>query len=199
MIGVGGSEPDADGLRGPPDDDGARSELTGVPGASSCGVAGTNNPGLWGVAGTNGEAGLRGDRRRWGDSAGGDRGVRRRAGDAAGAAAPGDARGVRRRFAGEAPSGVRRADRRGAGLGAAALPGVAGGLRSRGLRRGGGDRRGGGEAGGSSPLLSAILIASFPPCFGSRAAQTKARKGACRRGCAAASVASGAPGHSANR
>ena len=88
--------------------------------------------------------------------------MRRRAGDAAGAAAPGDARGVRRRLAGEAPSGVRRADRRGAGLGAAALPGVAGGLRSRGLRRGGGDRRGGGEAGGSSPL-SAMPIASFPP------------------------------------
>ena len=64
MIGVGGNEPEADGLRGPPDDDGARSDDTGVPGASSCGVAGTNNPGLWGVAGTNGEAGLRGERRR---------------------------------------------------------------------------------------------------------------------------------------
>ena len=162
MIGVGGKEPEADGLLGPPDDDGALSEETGVPGASSCGAAGTSSPGLWGVAGTNGEAGLRGERRRWGDSAGGDRGVRRRAGDAAGAAAPGDARGVRRRLAGEAPSGVRRADRRGAGEGAAALPGVAGGLRSRGLRRGGGDRRGGGEAGGSSPL-SAMPIASFPP------------------------------------
>ena len=64
MIGVGGKEPDADGLLGPPDDDGARSEETGVPGASSWGVAGTNNPGLWGVAGTRGEAGLRGERRR---------------------------------------------------------------------------------------------------------------------------------------
>ena len=63
MIGVGGSEPDADGLLGPPDDDGARSDDTGVPGASSCGVAGTNKPGLWGVAGTRGEAGLRGERR----------------------------------------------------------------------------------------------------------------------------------------
>ena len=81
MIGVGGKEPDADGLLGPPDDDGARNDDTGVPGASSCGVAGTSSPGLWGVAGTNGEAGLRGERRRWGDAAsGGDRGVRRRAG-----------------------------------------------------------------------------------------------------------------------
>ena len=60
MIGVGGKLPDADGLRGPPDDDGALNELTGVPGASSWGVAGTNKPGLWGVAGTRGEAGLRG-------------------------------------------------------------------------------------------------------------------------------------------
>ena len=42
MIGVGGSEPDADGLLGPPDDDGARSDDMGVPGASSWGVAGTN-------------------------------------------------------------------------------------------------------------------------------------------------------------
>ena len=64
MIGVGGNEPDADGLLGPPDDDGALSEETGVPGASSWGVAGTNKPGLWGVAGTNGEAGPRGERRR---------------------------------------------------------------------------------------------------------------------------------------
>ena len=63
MIGVGGKEPDADGLLGPPDDDGARSDDTGVPGASSCGVAGTSSPGLWGVAGTRGEAGLRGERR----------------------------------------------------------------------------------------------------------------------------------------
>ena len=195
MIGVGGNEPDADGLLGPPDDDGARSEETGVPGASSCGVAGTNNPGLWGVAGTKGEAGLRGERRRWGDSAGGDRGVRRRAGDAAGAAAPGDARGVRRRFAGEAPSGVRRADRRGAGLGAAALPGVAGGLRSRGLRRGGGDRRGGGLAGGSSPL-------SAMPIYRSRGVKERTEQGGQERGlqggCDAASCAWVPPLHCAS-
>ena len=62
MIGVGGKEPEADGLLGPPDDDGARSDDTGVPGLRH-GRRRHGQPGLWGVAGTRGEAGLRGERR----------------------------------------------------------------------------------------------------------------------------------------
>ena len=143
-VGVGGMEPLAEGLR--PDEDGALKLDTGVPGASTSGVA----PGLWGVAGTRGEAGDRGDRRRAGDAAAGE----------AGAAAPGEAR---RRFAGEAALACeRRADRRGAGE-AAALPGVAGGDRRRGDRRGAGDpaTRGGGEDGGGWSSSSAMAYVWF--------------------------------------